>query len=478
MKQLTGLDASFLAMETPNVTGHVGSVQILDPSTAKQPLTLEGFIEALAPRIDLVPMTRRKLVQVPLGLDNPYWIDDPDFDIEFHIRELALPAPGSIKQLTEQVARLHARPLDRSRPLWEMYLISGLEHGRVAVYSKMHHSAIDGVAGNELLEALLDTSPEGRELPSPVAHEREMQPSQPRMLARSLGTLATHPARAVRLTANLVRSAPAIATTNAPDIPGVRRLVSREDNAELLFPNPGLRAPATPFNATITGHRRVAFADVALSGVKQIKGATGSTLNDVVLALCAGALRRWLQDHDALPQAPLVGAIPVSVRTQDQQGTAGNKVSVMFVALPTNLDDPLARITAASQASTVAKEKFGAVPATLLMDMTQFTFPSLTDQAFRLSARLRLVERTRPFNVIISNVPGPRIPLYTAGAEVLAYYPVSAIADGQGLNITVFSYRDRIFFGLLACRELIPDLDAMSGAIVEEFELLSAAVSA
>jgi WS/DGAT/MGAT family acyltransferase len=477
MHQLTGLDTSFLAMETATVTGHVGSVQILDPSTAKQPLNLENFITTLAPRVDVVPMTRRKLVQVPFGLDNPYWVDDPDFDIEFHIRELALPAPGSMRQLTEQVARLHARPLDRARPLWEMYLISGLEHGRVALYTKMHHAAIDGVAGNELLEALLDTSPEGRELPPTPDHEREEIPSQSQLLARGLGTVATHPARLARLGAQLIRSVPAIASTNAPDLPGLRRFVGRGDDTDLLRPSPGLRAPATPFNAPITGHRRIALTEVSLSGVKRIKDATGSTLNDVVLSLCAGGLRRWLLDHDALPADPLVGGIPVSVRTEEQQGTSGNRVSMMFAALPTNLDDPLDRINAASQASRVAKEKFGAVPATLLIDMAQFTFPSLTDQAFRLAVRLRLVERARPFNLIISNVPGPRMALFTAGAALLEYYPLSAIADGQGLNITVFSYRDQIFFGLLACRELVPDLDAMADAIIQDFDELSAAVS-
>ncbi|HZD00383.1 MAG TPA: wax ester/triacylglycerol synthase domain-containing protein, partial [Actinomycetes bacterium] len=226
MRQLSGLDAAFLAMETRTVFGHVGSVCILDPSTAPEPLTLERFTRVVESRLPLVPPLRRRLVEVPLGLDQPYWIEDPDFDIEFHVRELALPSPGSDRQLGEQAARLHARPLDRSRPLWELYLIFGLPGGRVAIYSKVHHAAIDGVSGNDILAALLDLSPQGRRLPDPPPRTTQRQPGAAELLARAAVSLTGHPLRAARLAVGLLRSAPALAASPAwPRLPLVDRVL-------------------------------------------------------------------------------------------------------------------------------------------------------------------------------------------------------------------------------------------------------------
>ena len=239
-----------------------------------------------------------------------------------------------------------------------------------------------------------------------------------------------------------------------------------------------MRAPKTPFNASITPHRRWAFTDLPLSEVKAIRQGTGASVNDVVMALCAGALRRWLQDHEALPDEQLVAAVPVSVRTEEQKGQLGNQVSVMIAGLPTNLDSPAERLETVHKAMRVAKEQHGAIPAGLLADVSEFTMPILANQAWRLSARLRLLERVNPYNVIISNVPGPNVPLYLGGAEMLAYYPVSAIVDGQGLNITVMSYRGTMFFGLVACRELVPDLDVLAGYLRAELDEMLAAAEA
>jgi len=211
MQQLTGLDASFLAFETANTTGHTGGLSILDPSGAPAPLTLARLTEVLAERIPLVPVLRRKLLNVPLGLDQPYWIDDPDFDIEYHVRELALPRPGSDAQLTEQVSRLHARPLDRGRPLWEIYLISGLDGERAAVYTKIHHAAVDGVSGTELLTILLDMSPDGRELPPVQPWHPANPPRWPELAARTAVRLAWRPVQTVRMTNELVRVLPTLA---------------------------------------------------------------------------------------------------------------------------------------------------------------------------------------------------------------------------------------------------------------------------
>ncbi|HSP38732.1 MAG TPA: wax ester/triacylglycerol synthase family O-acyltransferase [Frankiaceae bacterium] len=472
MQQLTGLDAAFLAMETPTVYGHVGSICILDPSTASEPFTLDHVLEVVQSRLHLLPPFRRRLVEVPFGVDQPYWIEDPDFDLEFHVRELALPAPGDDKQLADQVARLHARPLDRRRPLWELYLIQGLQGGKVGVYTKVHHSAIDGVSGTDILTALLDLTPEGREEEDVPPWQSDPVPGNIRMLTASALSLAGQPLRAIRLGYGIVRSLPGIAKSTArPRLPIIDNLLGRDSH--VMLPSAPLFAPSTPFNKSITGHRRWAFRDVDLADVKSLKNSAGLTVNDVVMVLCAGALRRWLQDHDALPTEPLVAAVPVSIRAEGEK--LGNRVSTMLAPLPTNVSDPAERMRLSHQAMLAAKEQHGALPADLLGDVAQFAAPALAGQAARLAARMRLVERISPFNLIISNVPGPNVPLYYAGAKLLAYYPVSAIADGQGLNITVMSYGGKMFFGLIADRDLVPDLDRMAGYLVDELvELLDA----
>jgi diacylglycerol O-acyltransferase len=469
MQQLSGLDAAFLAMETPTVYGHVGSMCILDPSTAREPFTLDHLTKVVESRLHLLPPFRRRLVEVPFGVDQPYWIEDPDFDIEFHVRELALPAPGDNRQLADQAARLHARPLDRRRPLWELYLIHGLEGGHIAVYTKVHHAAIDGVSGNDILTALLDLTPEGRDSEDAPPWECDPVPGNMRMLASSALSLAGQPLRAARLGYGILKSLPGLAKSPArPRLPVIDNLMGRD--SRVMLPSAPLRAPATPFNKSITAHRRWAFRDMSLSDIKAIKNGTGLTVNDVVMALCAGALRRYLDVHGVLPADPLVAAVPVSIRAEGEK--LGNRVSSMLAPLPTNVDDPAERLRLTHQAMLAAKEQHGAMPADILGDVTQFAAPALAGQAARLAARMRLVERINPFNLIISNVPGPNVPLYYAGAKLLAYYPLSAIADGQGLNITCMSYGGQMFWGLIADRELVPDLEAMADYLVDELQEL------
>jgi diacylglycerol O-acyltransferase / wax synthase len=473
MLQLTGLDAAFLALDSPTAYGHVGSVSVLDPPSGGKALTLDRLTELIESRLHLVPLFRRRLVEVPFGLDQPYWIEDPDFDIEFHVRELALPAPGDDRQLAVQAARLHARPLDRRRPLWETYLIHGLRGGRQAVYIKVHHAAIDGVSGNDLLAALMDTSPEPSEVDEPDPWRPEAEPGTARLLARSALSLATNPVRAARVSAGIVRSMPALAKSPArPWLPLIDRFVLRR-NRGLILSAPPLIAPATPFNKNIGPHRRWAFTSVPLAEVKEIKNAAGVTVNDVVMALCAGALRTWLQKHDALPEGPLVASVPVSIRTEEQKGSHGNRVSSVIAPLPTHLADPAARLAAAHEAMRAAKEQHNALPAELLTDIAQFSMPALANQASRLATRLRLLERVPPFNLIISNVPGPTVDLYLCGARLDGVYPLSAIADGQGLNLTVLGSNGKLNFGALADRDLVPDVDLIIDALKDEVAALS-----
>jgi WS/DGAT/MGAT family acyltransferase len=469
VQQLTGLDAAFLALETAKTTGHVGGVSVLDPRDAPQPLTLTRLTDVMGERLPLVPVLRRRLLNVPLGLDQPYWVDDPDFDIEYHIRELALPRPGSDAQLAEQIARLHARPLDRSRPLWEIYLITGLAKRRAAVYTKIHHSAIDGASGAELLTVLLDLTPDGRELPAAEPFTPGRPPGPVALTALAAARLAWRPVQTVQLTNEVIRVMPTLAPALSRFVGGILGL--NRGDGEVIATTPG-RAPATPFNRPVTQHRRVAFRSVDLDAVKAIKNALGMSVNDVVMAMCAGALRRWLAGHDALPEQPLVAMIPVSIRDPASKGALGNKVSAMLATLPTNVDDPLKRLEIVHAATTLAKSQQAAIPQGLVDQVSDFAPPALTARAARVVFATGLLHRLPPFNLTISNVPGPNIPVYLCGAKLLAHYPVSVITDGQGLNITVVGYLGRLHFGLTACRELIPDIDALAGFLAEELEIL------
>jgi diacylglycerol O-acyltransferase / wax synthase len=469
MQQLTGLDAAFLALETASSTGHVGGLCLLDPSSAPRPLTLARLTEVLGQRLPLVPVLRRKLVMVPLGLDQPYWVDDPDFDIEYHIREIALPRPGSEAQLTEQVSRLHARPLDRSRPLWEIYLITGLAKRRAAVYTKIHHAAIDGASGAELLTVLLDLVPEGRELPAAEPFTPGRPPGPAELAARAAARLAWRPVETVRITNGLVRVLPTLAPAAGAVLGGLLGL--NRGDGEVIATTPG-RAPATPFNKRITPHRRIALRSVDLATVKAVKNAFGASVNDVVMAMCAGALRRWLADHEALPAAPLIAMIPVSIRDPDSRGALGNKVSAMLAALPTHLADPARRLEVVRAATRAAKAQQAAIPQGLVDQISDFAPPALTARAARVVFATGVLHRLPPFNLCISNVPGPNIPVYLCGARLLAHYPVSVVTDGQGLNITVIGYLGQLHFGLTACRELIPDIERLAGYLTQELELL------
>ncbi len=484
MQQLTGLDANFLYMETGPTVGHVCGVALLDPSTGGGRLTFGALQSVVEQRLHLLPPLRRRLVEVPLGIDRPYWVEDPDFDLDFHVRELALPTPGSREQLAEQVARIAARPLDRGRPLWELYLMSGLEDDRMVMIVKFHHAAIDGVSGAELLTTLLDQTPELPEPSQPPAWQPERVPSDVAMWARGVAGVALQPLKMLdfqrRVLRTLPRSTLFLGRSAVPALTGgFSRMLSggRSRDGQLLS-GPSLVAPKTSFNRPITSHRRWAYGTASLSTVKDVKNTFGVTVNDVVMAACAGALRRWLVAHDELPPRPLLAMVPLSVRTPEQQGQFGNRVSAMVAALPTHLDDPVARLRAVHEAMRAAKEQHHAIGAETLQDVTQFAMPALATRAARVAAQLRLADYlSPPYNVVISNVPGPRTPLYLAGARLLGYYPVSVVTNGLGLNITVQSYLDNLDIGLVSCRELVPDLWDLLGYLTDALDELAEAAA-
>jgi WS/DGAT/MGAT family acyltransferase len=490
MRQLSSLDAQFLAFEDARNLGHVAALSIYDPATAPGGvLTVDALRDLVAARMHLLAPFRWRLATVPFGIDHPYWVDDPDFDLEFHIRELALPAPGDDRQLAEQVARIHARPLDRAHPLWELYLIHGLPDGRVALLTKIHHAAIDGVSGIELLSVLLDASPEGRELaPAPERPPRRTPPGELELLARGVAGAPRQHVRALRVLPRTLRHLDDVVTLRT--LPGVSALANLGRRVARVRPAgdggvleaPSLRAPRTSLNGRISAHRRVAFASLPLADVKAVKDALGVTVNDLVVAVCAGALRTWLADRGELPPEPLLAMIPVSVRTQGESGEYGNRVSNMVAPIPTDEADPVARVLRAHEALRSAKDRHSAVPATLLQDANRFIAPALFARAARVTTWLaaqRAIEP--PVNVVISNVPGSRAPLYCGGATQLAAHPVSVIMDGVGLNISVMSYRDSLDFGVVADRGQVDDawplLDALRAALDELAAALRPAVA-
>ncbi len=479
MRQLTSLDASFLALENGRQTGHVGGLAILDPSTAPGGTLDCGDLKWLiTERLPLLPPLRWRLTEVPLGLDYPYWIDDPDFDLDYHVREIALAKPGSDKQLADQVARIVSRPLDRTRPLWELYLIDGLKAGHVAMLSKIHHSLIDGLSGAEIMGLLLDLTPEGREVSEPLRVDDGEPPSGAGMLARGLMGLPRYPLRALR---SLPSAMPNLEETPFGTVPGAATVASLAGAAQRFVlrtdgqaaPGRGkLVAPKTTFNGRVTPHRRFVFGQMDLDEVKAVKNHHGSTVNDVVVSICAGAVRRWLVAHEELPDRPLVAQVPVSVRTEEQYGTYGNRIMMMSAPLHTEIEDPVERLRATHEALQGMKERHKAMPAQLLQDANHFIPPAVFHRAAQLSFRLATGPGRPQWNLVISNVPGPQFPLYLAGAKLVANYPVSVITDGMGLNITCMSYCGHVDFGIIADRDQMPDLWKTIGWLQDELDAL------
>jgi WS/DGAT/MGAT family acyltransferase len=462
MQRLTGLDASFLYLETPSSHMHVAGLMILDPSSVEGGVTLDGVKAVYGARLHLAPPFRRRLVEVPFGLHHPLWIEDPDFDIDYHIRATALPSPGTPEQLSTLVGRLSALPLDRTRPLWEVWVIEGLEDGNVAVLSKVHHAAIDGASGNELTVALLDLTPEIATHEPTEEWVPDRVPNDVELLSYALTSLARQPVRVARALSKTTGAALA-----------VRRRNREEPN--LVPPPSPFSAPRTSFNTAITPRRSFAYTTVSLPTVKAVKNAAGATVNDVVLALCAGALRRYLDEHDEHPENPLVAMVPVSVRSEDERDM-GNRVSSMFASLATDVDDPVERLKVIHECMHEVKEQQKAIGADTLGDWAEFAAPALAGRAARLYSRTRMADRHRPlFNVTISNVPGPPFPLYSIGARMVSNFPIGPIMDGGGLNMTVMSYRDQLDFGLQACPDVLPNVWSLAEGLQDALDELVAA---
>ncbi|HUC38116.1 MAG TPA: wax ester/triacylglycerol synthase family O-acyltransferase [Acidimicrobiales bacterium] len=457
MERLGGLDAAFLYFETPTMHMHVSGLLVLDPSTMREGYSFGAIKKLLTERMPLMPAMRRKLARVPFNLGRPYWIEDAEFDIDYHLRRIGLPAPGGQRELAELAGDIASRPLDRSRPLWEMWVIEGLANGQVAIFAKMHHSTIDGISGANMMVYLFDLEPEPAGSPaSEDEWKPERAPSELELLARGALDTVSRPFGIARV---LPSTALRIGTVlwNA----GRNRGTGRSSATPFT-------APRTSFNAAVTAHRTIAFTEVPLADVKKVKEAFGVKVNDVVTAVVSGALRRYLDDRGELPDKSLIAAVPVSVHDQASGLEGATKVSVMFSSLASDVADPVARLRVIAAANAEAKEIHKMVGADTLMQWAEHAAPNTFSLAARLYSSLRFADRHPVVhNLIISNVPGPPVPLYMAGARLVGLYPLGPIMDGAGLNVTVLSNEDHIGFGFIASRELVPNVWDLAEAVPE-----------
>jgi diacylglycerol O-acyltransferase / wax synthase len=458
---VSSLDAAMLYAETPEMPMHTMGVVVLD--TPPEP-PFEVMRRTFEQRVHLVAPLRRRLVEGPFQLCDPHWIEAPDFDLDNHLRRAALPSPGGTRELAELVGELAGRPLERSRPLWEMVLVEGVEGGRIAVVAKVHHAAMDGGrAVALLLGCLFDASPAGTAVPPPRTRwTPEPEPSLAWLAADTARSLAAKPIHAVR----------AVADVAATILDGLLARRGGDAGAARLF-----EAPATPFNGALTRHRCVALADVDFGDVLAIKRAFATTVNDVVLAGSCASLRSWLLAHGGVPDRPLVVNVPVAVRGEGEE-SAGNRVSMLLVHLPVQLDDALERLMAIRAETRRAKRQHGHGRGDVLQQftdvLTNITVPWLLTHLMELYSSTRIADRLPFFwNLVISNLPGPRAQLYCAGAKVRKIYPLGPVQQGSGLNLTVLSTLDRLCLGAMACKEMVPDVEDIGSGFADEIAVLS-----
>ena len=465
MQPLTGLDSSFLYLEDAHQPMHVGSVMVFEGS-----MNFESFRETMASRVPLVPRLRRRLVTVPFGIGKPYWVEDPAFNLDMHLQHVALPSPGSWKELRGLAARIFSVPLDRSRPLWEMTLVEGLNHipqvppGSVAVINKVHHAAIDGVSGADMMNVLLDLTKEPQVYHLPPPRAIAPVPNELQVLSHTARKIMGKPSEIKRV---------------AGEISEALRAAAKVRDKGVEAPPAPMTAPPTSINHTITGQRIWNTALLELDRVKGIRKVAGCTLNDVVVAICAGALRRYLDEKGELPDKPLIAMIPVSTRGAEEHGKMGNKVSAMVLDIATDVADPVERLNVIKEHTQGGKafEKAGATRA--LVDLWDFIPFGVANRLLRLYSRFHVSEMHNPvFNLVITNVPGPQVDMYMAGHKMLAVMGMAPLADGMGLLITVLSYNGVLSLSPTSSPAVMPDLDVFTRHLREAANELEAAVLA
>jgi len=459
--RLTAIDASFLHQEGHNSHMHVGAVSIFEGP----PPEFEEFLDSLRQRLHLVPRYRQKLQDAPLQTGRPVWIDDPSFNLEYHVRQTALPEPGSEEQLMRLTSRVFSQQLDRSKPLWETWLVEGLQDGRFALISKTHHSLIDGIAGVDLAQVLFDLTPVPQEIPHPdEAWEPAPEPNAIELLAEGVTGLAK---------AGLGVATRALGAAARPSESVQELRAAAEGLGEIVWAgmNP---APDTPLNVEIGPHRRFVGVRNELRDFKKIKNAFGGTVNDAVLTVVSGALREWLQSRGVRTEGlELRALVPVSIRGSHEHGQLGNRIAVMRGPLPVYVEDPVARLAAVRQAMGELKESKQAVGAEVLAGVQNFAPPTILAQASRLNFSTRL------FNLIVTNVPGPQFPLYVRGRELDDVFPVAFLPENHALAVAIMSYNGKINFGLLGDYDALPDIGLIADGIESSLaELVTLAAGA
>jgi diacylglycerol O-acyltransferase len=480
-QQLSGIDASFLYLETPETPMHVAGLTYFQLPEGFEGSFYRHFRRFFESRLHTIPIFSKRLAPSLYDLDHPGWVDADDLDLDYHLRETALPAPGTEAQLEEVIGRLHANTLDRSRPLWQFYVITGLENGQGVLYSKVHHAAIDGGAGMAINKALYDVTAVPREVapPPPRPAAPKPAPSSPTAVDPVKG-IADIMGNMMRQQLKMWEAAPAIvnAMTDAFLAKPGEMPKALGTLQSLVTQLPTLDAPKTPFNATITRERSYAARTISLGDAKAIAKAGGAKLNDVVMAVCSGALRRYLQEKGQLPDKPLIAGVPISLR-EPGDTRQNNQVSGMLCQIATDIADPAERLAAIVRSSSQAKQLAGTFRDAVPQDFAFVGAPILLQLVMLVYGRSGLADRLpMPMNVTISNVPGPPMPLYCAGAKVTALHPVSIAAHGAALNITVQSYMDALNFGLTADRRAVPDVGRLGDYLVEATDELKKAVVA
>ena len=443
MERLTGLDGAFLSLESPTTHLQILGALIFDPGEVEGGVDFWSVRDMVAGRVHLVPPFRKRMIEVPFGLQQPSMVDDPDFDIDFHVRRARLPDPGGLAELAVLAADLASRPLDRRRPLWEFHVVEGLEHGHLAVIPKVHHSIIDGVSGAEVLAAFFDLEPK----PAP----RRLFAPHPGVRSMRRPDAGDRPSE---------ESPPAGATPDAPP----------------WSPDPlpaPFAAPRTSINRAISPHRRVAFAALPLRDVRRVREVLGGTANDVVLAATSGAMRAFFADRGEVLDRSLVAMVPVSVRAPSERDALGNRVSALLVSLASGVEDAAARFRHIRDGMETAKEQSRSIGPDVFAGWAQAILPAVGTRLSRIVTNLRLFDHLAPvFNLIVSNVPGPDFPLYLAGARMVAMYPLGPIVEGVGVNVTVFSYLDTMYAGVQACWDLAPDIDTIARGLEHSLDEL------
>jgi diacylglycerol O-acyltransferase / wax synthase len=459
MDRLSAIDVSFLTNESSTSHMHVGGITIFEGP----PPSYVDLLEHIRSRLHLVPRFRQKLAFPPAQTGRPFWIDDPSFNLEYHVRHSALPAPGSEEQLRLMAARIFSQQLDRTKPLWELWLVQGLTRKRFALLTKTHHALVDGVSGVDILTVLFDLQPVPKPSEEDDGWAPDPEPSTATMVARGVEDLMTFPLR-------VARRAEAAIERPRTEVGRVRGALEGLGELGWAFANP---APKVPLNVEIGSHRRFEWVRADLAHFKQIKDALGGTVNDVVLAVVAGAMRQWLQGRGIKTDGmELRAQIPVSIRATDEHGNLGNRITALRAPIPVYIDDPVARLETVSEAMNGIKESKQAVGAEVISRLNDFAPPTLLAQAARINFSTRL------FNLVVTNVPGPQVPLYVLGRELQDCFPVGFLPPDQALFIAIMSYNGGINFGLLADYDAMDDVDVVAKGLEDSLaELLEAAAA-